>query len=170
MLLGGWQTSWTAVLQTGQYFTPSFSTYDPSNTGVIGGVPDRMPGVPLYPASQTVSNWFNPAAYAVPGCPLATPVCTNPANIGRFGTSGWNYLVGPPLRNLDIGLSKDFKLHERAGPAIHHDDGGCTESSKFHEGPAANISTPSSVGVISGTKGALLGEPSARNIDFTCFA
>jgi hypothetical protein len=32
--------------------------------------------------------------------------------------------------------------------------------------PSANISTPSSVGVIGGTKGALLGEPSARNIDF----
>jgi hypothetical protein len=32
--------------------------------------------------------------------------------------------------------------------------------------PNANISTPASVGVINGIRGALLGQPSARNIDF----
>jgi len=32
--------------------------------------------------------------------------------------------------------------------------------------PNANISTPSSVGVISGIRGALSGQPSARNVDF----
>ncbi|HEY3838611.1 MAG TPA: hypothetical protein VGL72_18655, partial [Bryobacteraceae bacterium] len=164
-LFGGWQTSWTAVIQSGPYFTPSFSTYDPSNTGVIGGVPDRIPGVPLYPANQTVSNWFNPAALAVPGCPLSTPVCSNPANIGRFGTSGWNYLVGPPVKNLDFGLSKDFRIREKASLRFTMTMTDALNHPNFTN-PAANISVPSSVGVISGTKGALLGEPSARNIDF----
>ncbi|HLJ18531.1 MAG TPA: hypothetical protein VKV15_28840 [Bryobacteraceae bacterium] len=73
-LLGGWQTSWTAVLQGGQYFTPSFSTYDPSNTSVIGGVPGRVQGMPLCPANQTANVWLNPAAFAIPGCPLTTPL------------------------------------------------------------------------------------------------
>lgn len=164
-ILGGWQTSWTGVLQTGQYFTPSFSTYDPSNTGVIGGVPDRIVGVPLYPANQTVNDWFNPAAFAIPGCPLTTPVCNNPANVGRFGTSGWNYLVGPPLRNLDFGLSKQFRIYERATLQFTMTMVDALNHPNFTV-PAANISTPSSVGVISGTKGALLGEPVARNIDF----
>jgi len=165
MLFGGWQTSWTVVLQTGQWFTPSFSTYDPSNTGVIGGVPDRISGVPLYPSSQTVSSWFNPAAYAIPGCPTTVPLCSNPANIGRFGTSGWNYLEGPPLRNLDFGLSKDFKVYERVALRFSMTMVDALNHPNFTN-PAANISTPSSVGLISGTKGALLGEPSARNIDF----
>jgi hypothetical protein len=164
-ILGGWQTSWTGVLQTGQYFTPSFSTYDPSNTGVIGGVPDRIIGVPLYPENQTVNNWFNPAAFAIPGCPLTTPLCNNPANVGRFGTSGWNYLVGPPLRNLDFGLSKQFRLYERATLQFTMTMVNALNHPNFTV-PAANISTPSSVGVISGTRGALLGEPPARNIDF----
>jgi hypothetical protein len=164
-LLGGWQTSYTAVLQTGQYFTPSYSTFDPSNTGVIGGVPDRVTGVPLYPSSQTVNNWFNPAAFAIPGCPASTPVCTNPANVGRFGTSGWNYLVGPPLRNLDFGLSKEFKVYERVALRFTMTMVDVFNHPNFTN-PAANISAPSSVGVIGGTKGALLGEPSARNIDF----
>ena len=32
--------------------------------------------------------------------------------------------------------------------------------------PSANVSVPASFGVVSGTKGALLGEPSDRNVDF----
>lgn len=163
--LGGWQTSWTAVLQTGSYFTPSFSTFDPSNTGVIGGVPDRIPGVPLYPASQEVNHWFNPAAFSVPGCSASNPVCSNPANIGRFGNSGWNYLVGPPLRNLDFGLSKEFALRETMALRFTMTMVNALNHPSFTN-PNANISTPSSVGVISGLRGALLGEPTARNIDF----
>ena len=164
-LLGGWQTSWTAVLQSGQYFTPSYSTYDPSNTGVIGGVPDRVPGVSPYAANQSVNGWLNPAAFAIPGCPLTTPLCSNPANIGRFGTSGWNYLVGPPLKNLDFGLSKDFKPIERITMRFTMTMVNALNHPNFTN-PSANISAPTSFGVVSGTKGALLGEPSARNIDF----
>ena len=164
-LLGGWQTSWTAVLQTGQYFTPSFSTYDPSNTGVIGGVPDRVPGVSVYPSNQTINNWLNPAAFAIPGCPLTTPLCSNPANVGRFGTSGWNYLTGPPLKNLDFGLSKDFKPIERVTLRFTMTMVDALNHPNFTN-PSSNISAPSSFGVVGGTKGALLGEPSARNIDF----
>jgi hypothetical protein len=163
-LLGGWQTSYTVVLQSGQYFTPSFSTFDPSNTGVIGGVPDRIPGVPLYPDNQDVNHWFNPAAFAVPGCPTST-VCSAPANVGRFGTSGWNYLVGPPLRNLDFGASKTFRIRERTSLQFMMTMANAFNHPSFTV-PAANISTPSSVGVISGIRGALLGQPAARNVDF----
>jgi hypothetical protein len=164
-ILGGWQTSYTLVLQSGQYFTPSFSTYGPSNTGVIGGVPDRLVGVPLYPANQDVNHWFNPAAFAIPGCPPATPVCTGPASVGRFGTSGWNYLVGPPLRNIDFGVAKDFRLHERAALRFSMTMANAFNHPSFNT-PNANISVPASVGVISGIRGALLGEPASRNIDF----
>jgi hypothetical protein len=164
-LLGGWQTSWTVVLQSGQYFTPSFSTFDPSNTGVIGGVPDRIVGAQLYPANQTVNDWFNGNAFGIPGCPASTPVCSHPANVGRFGTSGWNYLIGPALKNLDFGLSKDFKPIERVTVRFTMTMVDAFNHPKFTN-PSANISTPTSVGVVSGTKGALLGEPSARNIDF----
>jgi len=164
-ILGGWQTSYTLVIQSGQYFTPSFSTFTPSNTGVIGGVPDRVVGVPLYPDHQDVNHWFNPAAFAVPGCMATTPVCSNPVNVGRFGTSGWNYLVGPPLKNLDFGASKAFRLRERTYLQFMMTMSNAFNHPSFTT-PNANISTPSSVGVISGIRGALSGQPSARNIDF----
>src|SRR5262249_44830761 len=107
-VLGGWQTTWTAVAQSGQYFTPSFTGYDPSGTGTIGGVPDRI-GDGNLSSGRSVTRWFDRAAFAVPGCAAANPICTQSAPIGRFGNSGFNILAGPPIRNLDFGLQKDFR-------------------------------------------------------------
>lgn len=167
-VLGGWQTSWVGVLQSGQYFSPSFSGFDPSNTGVTGGVPDRLSGAPLYPAHQTISDWFNAAAFAIPGCTASDPICTNTKDFtapGRFGTSGWNYILGPPTRNLDFSLSKDFQVRDRAvirfsanfDDALNH---------PFFSNPSTVINTTSSVGVISGDHSPLIGEPGSRQIDF----
>ena len=87
-ILGGWRLSTVVTLQTGQWFTPTFDGFDPSNTNTIGGRPDVIAGAPLYPANQSINNWFNVAAFKVPGCPDNNPVCDNPANIGRFGNCG----------------------------------------------------------------------------------
>jgi len=49
-------------------------------------------------SNQSVSNWFNPAAFA------------NPA-FGTFGTSGRNTLIGPSFADVDFGVAKEFSLH-----------------------------------------------------------
>src|SRR5262249_26273951 len=36
-ILGGWRLSGVVTLQTGQWFTPIFDGFDPSNTNTIGG-------------------------------------------------------------------------------------------------------------------------------------
>ena len=43
--------------------------------------------------------WFNTAAFAV------TPK-------GQDGTSGRNIVDGPGIRNVDVGLFRDFDVHE----------------------------------------------------------
>ena len=166
--LGGWRTSWTLELNPGIFFTPSFSSFDPSNTGVNGGVPDRLSGVPLYPAHRTVTDWFNPAAFQIPGCPASDPICSNSKDFvapGRFGTSGWNYLNSPPIRNLDFDLSKEFKVSERYAVRFHMMMVDALNHYNF-AAPAANISATTTVGVISGGAVPLLGEPDSRQIDF----
>jgi hypothetical protein len=163
-ILGGWRTTWTAVAQTGQYFTPSFSGYDPSGTGTIGGVPDRVTDGNL--SSGSVSRFFDPAAFVVPGCPSTTPLCTQSAPIGRFGNSGFNILTGPPIRNLDFGIQKDFRLNERFTVQFGTLFVNILNHPNFSV-PAANISAPTQVGVISGQTRPLLGEPGPREIDFT---
>ena len=130
-ILGGWRLSSTFVLQTGQFFTPSFAGSDPSGTNHIGGRPDVVPGVSVIPSGgQTIYNWVNLSAFAIP-----------PANVGRFGNAGNNILQGPPMRNIDLALIKDFHLTERlvmqfdaqAGNAFNHPNFG---------NPTANISSP----------------------------
>jgi hypothetical protein len=164
-VLGGWRTTWSVVTQSGQWFTPSFSGYDPSNTGVFGGIPDRVPGVAFYPANRTVNDWFNANAFAIPGCPNSTPVCTNPANVGRFGTSGENILSGPSLFSLDFGLFKYFSLSEHVrlqfimtmANAFNHPN---------YATPASNISSTGTVGISSSEVTPQEVEPAPREIDF----
>jgi hypothetical protein len=164
-VLGGWRTTWTAVAQTGQPFTPTFAGYDPSGTGTIGGVPDRIADGNLS-SGRTVNHWFDQAAFVVPGCPSTTPLCSQPAPIGRFGNSGFNTLAGPPIYNLDFGVQKDFKLNERFRIQFSTLMVNIFNHPNFTV-PAANISAPTQVGIISSQTRPLLGEPGPREIDFT---
>ena len=165
-ILGGWRTSWTGILQDGPYFTPLFSGSDPSNTGVIGGVPDRLGNGNLSAGQRTLGHYFDTAAFAVPGCPAATPLCGNPANVGRFGTSGWNYLIGPPTKNLDFGLAKDFRILERFVLRFNMTMADALNHPSFTI-PAVNISSTGTAGVISSTTSAALVEPTSRQINFS---
>lgn len=163
-ILGGWRTNWTAVIQSGQYFTPSFSGFDPSNTGNFGGVPDRI-GDGNVSSGQANTHLFDPTAFAIPGCPAANPVCTDPANVGRFGNSGFNILLGPPLRNLDFGLEKDFRIRDRVQMQFNMVMANALNHPNFSN-PAANISSPGTVATSSSQLSSLLGEPAPREIDF----
>ena len=163
-VLGGWRANWTLILQAGAYFTPAFSGSDPSNTGIVGGRPDLIPGAPLYPANKSIAEWFNPSAFAVPGCPFSNPVCSNPATVGRFGTAGNYILEGPPIRNLDFALQKDFVVHDRYRLQFNMNMADALNHPNF-SAPNATINA-ATAGIISGVTTALLSEPSSRNIDF----
>ena len=117
----------------------------------LGSTPSLDASVSTVPAGgQTIADWVNLNAFEVPGCPTTTPVCTNPANLGRFGDAGNNILVGPPMRNVDLALQKDFHPIERillnfevqATDAFNHPNFG---------NPTANISSPATGAVITAT-------------------
>jgi hypothetical protein len=164
-VLGGWVTTWTVVVQSGQFFTPSFSGFDPSNTGVLGGVPDRIGNGNLPAGQRTVADFFNTTAFMIPGCTPTTPVCSTPANVGRFGTSGWNYLAGPPLRGFDFGLGKDFKIYERVQLRFTMTMANALNHPVFTS-PSSNISSPGTDGLLSTETRVLEGEVAPREIDF----
>lgn len=148
LLLGGWRMAWNVIAESGPYYTPSFSGFDPSNTNSFGGRPDRI----------------GPTTFAIPGCPAANPVCSNPANVGRFGNSGRNVLQAQGFTDFDLSLMKDFSLSERfalqlratATDAFNHPNFGI---------PASNISSPGTYGRVTSTYAELLGQ-NARQIDF----
>lgn len=139
-VIGGWRLSTVATLQSGLYFTPSFSGGDPSNTNHPGGRPDVVSGVSVIPAGgQSISQWINLSAFAIP-----------PANSGRFGNAGYNILEGPHVRNIDLALMKNFHTTERflwefevqSPDALNHPNFGS---------PTANISAPATGSVITAT-------------------
>ena len=93
-------TDTNGTLASGAYFSPAFSGSDPSHTNTVGGLPDCV-GNP-YSTQQTLSQWFNPAAFAIP-----------PANAGRFGNCGVNVLEGQGIRVLSLSGMKTFRITER---------------------------------------------------------
>ena len=92
-LLGGWQTSWNVNLQSGQYFNPTFTGRDPSNTNTIGGRPDRIGDGNLPTADRTLSRWFDASAFKIPGCPDSNPICpeSSPNQRGPIRQLGAQY-------------------------------------------------------------------------------
>lgn len=166
-ILGGWRTSWVMIAQSGAWFSPSFSGFDPSNTDIFGGLPDRVAGVPLYPAHRTIYDWFNPNAFKVPGCPDNNPVCpaTAQANIGRFGDASYNSLSGPALFDLDFGLFKEFRIGERLRLTFTTTMDDVLNHPSFSN-PVASISSTTTVGTISGESSADFDEPQSREITF----
>jgi hypothetical protein len=98
-LLGGWEITGVSALQSGTYFTPSFTGIDTSNTNIIGGRPDRIADGNLPSDQRSIQKWFDVSAFAIPGP-------------GKFGNSGRNVLEGPGLVNLSVGIGKTFVVHE----------------------------------------------------------
>jgi hypothetical protein len=102
------------------------------------------------PGGRTISEWFNPAAFKIPGCPDNQPLCTPATPPGRFGNASINDLEGPALRNLDMSLYKDIRIRENkilevqavATDALNHPNFGM---------PASTITSTTTVGTITST-------------------
>ena len=97
LAVGGWQVAGIVTFQSG--FPFSVTEYsDPSNTA--GGF-DYRPNLVGNPnvANQSINEWFNPAAFAVPAA-------------YTFGNAGRNILRGPTLNNFDLSLLKNFHFTE----------------------------------------------------------
>ncbi len=93
--IGGWQTNGILTLSSGRPFTVYQNA---SVTNGAGGWPDRI-------ASGKFDNpdpylWYDPSAFRTPTC-----IC--------FGNSGRGILYGPKTKQLDAGVSKNFKVNER---------------------------------------------------------
>ncbi len=166
LVLGGWQVAFNAMAQSGQFFTPSFTGFDPSNTNTIGGRPDVVSGASTSPMGErSIHNWFNAAAFKIPGCPDSTPVCGRPDSIGRFGNASIGSLRGPFLSNTDFALSKYFPIRENLRMQFRLNMANALNHPNMSL-PAANISAPATVGRITSSTAATFGTVAPREIDF----
>ena len=104
--VAGWELAGIASARTGLpvNITVSRSASAMLDGNTSGQRPNLAPGVPIYAANQTITNWFNPAAFSAP------------AN-GTWGNLGRYIANGPGAYEIDSSLQKRFHLTERV--AIH---------------------------------------------------
>ncbi len=97
-LASDWQFSPILRLKSAQYFTVSLGT-DVALNGQVGTVQrPNLAGDP-YPSNQSVNNWINRAAFATPA----------PGTLGSLGIGG---MKGPGVFQLDMAVSRTFKVRE----------------------------------------------------------
>ena len=97
-ILGGWQLSAAYLANTGNFLTPTFSgQFDPTNINAFAGSVSRGTGSSAAIGKQSITNWFNPGAYAIPAA-------------GTFGNAGYGILKGPDSQVLNAALFKSFPL------------------------------------------------------------
>ena len=108
-IIGGWQLSGIATLQSGLPFTPTVG--DRANTGHGGQRPDVI-APPIMP--DTVNCWFFTSSNS--SCTALLPSASNwfavPPKYLRYGTGGRNILRADGLKTWDFSLFKNFKISE----------------------------------------------------------
>jgi hypothetical protein len=134
-LIGGFQMSASYIVQTGLYYTPTWSGKDISNTNQTSGRPDRVGNWKV--DHPTIKQWFNPKAFAVP-------------QPGTFGNAAYGSIEGPGTQGLNVALFKAFtikgenrlRLQVSATNALNHPN---------FAGPTLNITT-AGAGAITSTQ------------------
>ncbi|HEV2418111.1 MAG TPA: TonB-dependent receptor [Terriglobia bacterium] len=97
-VISGWEWTGITSIESGMPFSPSLANNSSLNSDM--SLRPNQIGNPFAGTPHNRNQWFNPAAYAIPGPFL-------------FGGAGRDSLVGPPLFAADWSLLKNFKLSER---------------------------------------------------------
>ncbi|MBI1789648.1 MAG: hypothetical protein HYR60_19105 [Acidobacteria bacterium] len=93
-LAGGLELSGIVLFQSGYWFHPVFTGYDPSNTNGTSRSgsfrPDRIANGNLPSGERSLTRWFDAAAFVAP-----------PRNAGRFGNAAPYILAGPGMFGVE---------------------------------------------------------------------
>jgi len=126
-LIGGWQTSLTAFVQTGTPIDLETGQYNPANR------PDQVAPI-TYPKSIT-GYWFNPAAFSAKIPTVATP---NGTVYTRLGTLHRNQVFGPGYRVVNFSAQKNLHLTDKYTLELHADAFNLFNTAEFTN-PNSNV-------------------------------
>jgi hypothetical protein len=103
-VIGGWALSGVYRLQSGGFYTPSFSNAFAA-FGVGGSRPNRLAGVPVN-SDIPAGLEFNPAAFSAPTYNPDVPEVV-------YGNSARNVIHGPSWADLDLSITKSLHVWEK---------------------------------------------------------
>ncbi len=101
VIAGGWSVNGIGSLQSGSPVWVQRGTdadYD-GHTGDRPNLVGEWELDPSRPRGEAIKAWFNKAAFAAPAA-------------GTIGNLGRNVVEGPGMKNVDLTLSKDFRVRE----------------------------------------------------------
>jgi hypothetical protein len=101
VLFRGWKLAGIGLFRTGIAQTVLIGANTSGTGNLTNQRPDAVSGLSPYPARQTTSGWYNPAAFRLPAP-------------GTFGNLGRNTVYGPGLAQVDLALMKQTRVRERA--------------------------------------------------------
>jgi hypothetical protein len=107
-VVGGWQVNTIGTLRGG-FATDIRTNVLPTGLFNTFNVADRLSGQRMVQSNWSVDNYFNPAAFGVPG----TVPGVNGAAIQEFGNSARRVARGPGSKNADVSVFKNFNFTER---------------------------------------------------------
>ncbi len=127
-VLDGWELSGIGTARSGRpvNILVTRKTTDLPDQNNTNQRPDYVNGAATVPADQTVGNWLNLSAYAVPAK-------------GTWGNVGKNTARGPDLWQVDPALTRRFKITERFGLDFRSEFFNVFNRAQYGD-PVANIS------------------------------
>ena len=137
-IIGGWQTSGTLTLLSGQPYTAVMSS-GTNSYSLAGNNFQWFPDVVGNPtlSHRGVNQWFNEAAFAVPAS-------------GTFGNEGRNSLNGPGFALVNLSLGKTFDIWEQVHLQVRADANNAFNHPNFAF-PDANLQVGSNGAITTGT-------------------
>ncbi len=134
-LAGSWRAS------SGGFLTPTYST-DIQLSGTGGQRPNQILANPLCP-NPGPSCWINPQAFAQPA-------------YGTLGDLGRSSIPGPGFWEIDMSLSRDFRVREHMSFQLRADAFNLTNS--FRAGVPSGLTTSGGSGVTTTVNSAQFGQ------------
>jgi hypothetical protein len=98
-VLGGWVLSPNLAVNSGVWYTPTYTGRDISNTNVTSGRPDRTCDGNY--AGQNLARWFDTSCFSIPA-----------VGAGRFGNAGRAIIQAPGFGGVNLGVFKYFTIRE----------------------------------------------------------
>jgi hypothetical protein len=135
-LLDGWTISTIVTLQSGSPLTVT-AGQDRNFDGINNDRANRVGDPELAggrPRNEAIEAWFNIAAFASPAA-------------GTDGTAGRNIIEGPPLRTVDLGVFRDFRLVGRTSLQFRLEATNVFNIVNL-QNPGTNLNAPATFGKI----------------------
>jgi hypothetical protein len=134
VLIKGWKINGIGFWQTGTDFSVT-SKSELDITGINSDRPDQIASTKL--SHPTTTEWFNTSAFAN-------------QTLGTYGSERPNQIIGPPARDIDFSINKDFPIFEHLKGEFRAESFNITNTPNFAN-PGDTLGTSATYGIISTT-------------------